>query len=1253
MLEDLDADAFEEWLCVYFQEVFRLPLPPQRNGVSGQPQNGVDLWFKLDGDQWVGVQAKAYVRTPLTAQALDHEIRAAHAFAPPLTKYIVCTTSRRNAALQRHAREAKLHNRHEVSIWALEDLAEGASQYPRALQNLYLRLPAVDQEAMQACWVPTSRAAVAVMSAEAATGMDAALRAVEDWIDAGDPARALAELERYVGSAPAGEIWRVRVRARFAQGDYTAVVIAARDQLGEACPHPVLLAYGAHAAQIQGDAATADAWLDRATALAVGPERAQVVGAYLRVHALRNETNFDVLESYVVTNLSALEPVALALADAAFQLGALDRAVHWYGVARARQAQWHPGAAGNALGAEIWQQIDAIERGAADKVRLSECAEALVRLLDDLRVQQVGLRNPMWTNLGHARRVLGDPTGAAAAWDQALRSPEIGEDLWVRRCILSANDRVPLPPDEVAAQWTTPRARIVLASACTMQGKWDRAESLLATAEADPTASREDRTLTRIERIRLEVRGDDSQVTPAHVGSMLALADSTYADVPLFAWLVDHLTAAGAEWADPLREAVQSAASHLDVDPMRRLALAEGMLAAGLDDIAHSWTQVIEGIALNAMGTVIHVYAASLLLRLYTNAYRFEDARRLATQLRTEASKNQVVALSCARALEEAGDRLGAYELLTHAINGGQRHGSLLLSWARASLVIKRQREANHILRDLTLSPQDAVDYAQLLQARALLGVHSPDGLDISDAAMITPATVGAVFGAGVHRRSRGAARVAYGRVVHLRIAQGGVVRFDDSVLLVRQQGVVLEGVQVLAADTCPWISDLIDARVGDQRILSAPPFVGAQATIVDVFDADRWSFLQALKLVQVLPPGTTGVRSVPADQAHLHQEVAEHANVTQQHRQRVLATASDGGASIAMTAAALAIPPRALLTKGDAWRPTGHPGTNEEIAQDDRALAECGRLVLDPVALLLLVSLGAEQILGALPAKPVMTPQSIQQLADWWYAFERIKRGTRAQAIMTSHGLAIIPVTAKRRRDILSFWKRVRQVIADHVEVIEPGPLASAQFIRTRELLGSAIVSGMALAQQRGWAYLTEEAFLRRVNQGLIGGRTISVHRLLIVGSQHGWWRETQAMRWTSSLIDRGWRWVSFPVSWLGRALDLPADTRQVVLPKLLRRMQKADVRIAIEAVFGLVRDIDRGHHPRADGRRVRDQIIASLPVHLSSADRAAVALAFGQQHPGKAHQQSRRAFKAWASKPATGVAHKESFSPEAPSAR
>jgi len=135
-LAALDDDAFEEWLCLYFQQVYGLTLPPQRNGRSGQAQVGVDVMFSNAAGEWVGVQAKAYTRTQLTPAKFNKEVQAAHGFQPPLTHYVVCTLNDRDTTLQAHARAAAIHALSNVKVLALQDLAEEASRRPQLARAL-------------------------------------------------------------------------------------------------------------------------------------------------------------------------------------------------------------------------------------------------------------------------------------------------------------------------------------------------------------------------------------------------------------------------------------------------------------------------------------------------------------------------------------------------------------------------------------------------------------------------------------------------------------------------------------------------------------------------------------------------------------------------------------------------------------------------------------------------------------------------------------------------------------------------------------------------------------------------------------------------------------------------------------------------------------------------------------------------------------------------------------------------------------
>lgn len=125
LLSSLDSEMLEELVLSYVNEKY-LPEPSaQRIGVSGQSQDGVDVYAHVGACGYMGFQSKAYTgKTKLTTGLLDKELALCHGFTPRLDFYTVVTLNTRDAKLQTHARAALLHgNQNRVSVIALEDLA--------------------------------------------------------------------------------------------------------------------------------------------------------------------------------------------------------------------------------------------------------------------------------------------------------------------------------------------------------------------------------------------------------------------------------------------------------------------------------------------------------------------------------------------------------------------------------------------------------------------------------------------------------------------------------------------------------------------------------------------------------------------------------------------------------------------------------------------------------------------------------------------------------------------------------------------------------------------------------------------------------------------------------------------------------------------------------------------------------------------------------------------------------------------------
>ena len=122
-----EPDAFESLCLDLWKEVWDDP-GAQKNGRSGQPQAGVDVFGEFRG-RCVGVQCKqkdGLLRTKLTVRELEREVEEALAFQPPLTLFILATSGPADARVQQRAREIsdrhKAQGRFKVEIWSWADI---------------------------------------------------------------------------------------------------------------------------------------------------------------------------------------------------------------------------------------------------------------------------------------------------------------------------------------------------------------------------------------------------------------------------------------------------------------------------------------------------------------------------------------------------------------------------------------------------------------------------------------------------------------------------------------------------------------------------------------------------------------------------------------------------------------------------------------------------------------------------------------------------------------------------------------------------------------------------------------------------------------------------------------------------------------------------------------------------------------------------------------------------------------------------
>jgi len=143
-----DWPAFERLCHRLWLRIWKDPNA-QRNGRSGQPQHGVDVFGQPQGtNTWAGLQCKgtdARYGHALTEAELRAEVDKAKRFTPALTEYIVATTAENDASIQAVARELTDTHRRQglftVAVFGWSEIVQRLSEHcPEAIEEL-LHLP--------------------------------------------------------------------------------------------------------------------------------------------------------------------------------------------------------------------------------------------------------------------------------------------------------------------------------------------------------------------------------------------------------------------------------------------------------------------------------------------------------------------------------------------------------------------------------------------------------------------------------------------------------------------------------------------------------------------------------------------------------------------------------------------------------------------------------------------------------------------------------------------------------------------------------------------------------------------------------------------------------------------------------------------------------------------------------------------------------------------------------------------------------
>lgn len=127
----------ENWQDFEFQTwlLFRAELndsATEQNGRQGQAQHGVDVFGRRKGKNWVGIQCKQKMNEGVSEAELRAEVTKAKSFDPKISEFILVTTARRDAAIQKVAREitdelSEADHTFTVSVWGWDQFQEHAS----------------------------------------------------------------------------------------------------------------------------------------------------------------------------------------------------------------------------------------------------------------------------------------------------------------------------------------------------------------------------------------------------------------------------------------------------------------------------------------------------------------------------------------------------------------------------------------------------------------------------------------------------------------------------------------------------------------------------------------------------------------------------------------------------------------------------------------------------------------------------------------------------------------------------------------------------------------------------------------------------------------------------------------------------------------------------------------------------------------------------------------------------------------------
>lgn len=131
---------FEHYTWLLFKAELSDPRT-QMHGRTGQAQNGVDVYGRRNKNDWVGIQCKLKYADFVSEVELKAEVEKAKLFIPKISEFILVTTTRRDANIQKVARqltEDLSGSEHEfsVDVWGWDQFEERASHHDQVWKHL-------------------------------------------------------------------------------------------------------------------------------------------------------------------------------------------------------------------------------------------------------------------------------------------------------------------------------------------------------------------------------------------------------------------------------------------------------------------------------------------------------------------------------------------------------------------------------------------------------------------------------------------------------------------------------------------------------------------------------------------------------------------------------------------------------------------------------------------------------------------------------------------------------------------------------------------------------------------------------------------------------------------------------------------------------------------------------------------------------------------------------------------------------------